>query len=82
MKQMVQDGHYPEYLEPDVPFCFIWLFNRFLELRSHSGESITWTEIESYGNIRNVKFTQFELDYIFKMSNWTNEEIEELRKQE
>lgn len=79
MEQLEQDGHYPEYLEPKVPFCFLFVYNSFLEIYNGCGESLTWTDILSYAIIRKIDFTQTEIDYIFKCNAWANGKIKEMR---
>lgn len=81
MEQLESDKNYSMYHEPKVPSCFLWLYTVFLEIYAHSGESITWTTIESYGNIRNVKFNQFEIDYLLKMSSWAENKKSEMREE-
>lgn len=82
MEQLEREPAFSMYHEPKVPFCFIWLYTSFIELYSHSGESITWTDIENYAKLRNIKFTQIELDYIIRMSTWTNEQIKEMKSEQ
>lgn len=82
MERLEREPDYEEYYDPKVPFCFMWMYNSFIELYNMAGESITWTEIESYANIRSIKFTQIEVDYIFKMNQWANGMISEMKEQE
>lgn len=64
---------------PSIPFVFIWLFNTFTELYQYCGESITWTQIQAYANLRKIEFTQRELDYILLMNSWANHQIRIMR---
>ena len=69
-----------DYLrEPDIPFCFLFVFNSFLEIFNCCNEVMTWTDILSYAIIRNIKFTQTEVDYILKCNNWANAQIKKMR---
>lgn len=70
------------YKDPDVPPCFLWLFNTCIEMYGCCGESLTWTEIESYAKIRNVKFTQLEVDYLLLINSTANSQISKMRKEE
>lgn len=40
---------------------------------------MTWTDILSYAIIRNIKFTQTEVDYILKCNQWANAQIKKMR---
>ena len=82
MEQLERDPNYSEYHEPKVPFCFLWLFNCFIELYAHCGESVTWTDIQNYGNIRNIKFTQLEVDYILMMCMWSVEQKQAMKDEQ
>lgn len=69
-----------EYLyEPDVPLCFIWLYNVFLEIYNHCDEVMTWRDIEAYCHIRGITLTQIEVDYLLLMNGWANKKIKEMR---
>lgn len=82
MEQLEKDGHYNEYLEPKVPFSFLFVYNSFLELYNYSGDNLTWTDIQSYATIRKIDFKQIEIDYILKCISWANNQINEMRKGE
>lgn len=82
MEQLERDDRYAEYHEPKVPFCFLWLYNHFIELYNFSGESVTWTNIQSYCIMRNIKFTQIELDYILKMIGWSSSQMAKMRNEQ
>lgn len=73
---------FDELRDPNVPPYFLFIFNSFLEIYNCSGESITWTDIQSYAILRNVKFTQTEIDYILKCINWANVQMKEMRDYE
>ena len=69
-----------DYLrDPDIPFCFLFIFNSFLEIYNCCNEIMTWTDILSYAIIRNIKFTQTEVDYILKCNGWANTQIKKMR---
>lgn len=69
-----------DYLkEPEVPPCFVWLYNVFLELYNGCGDNLTWSEIKAFCDMRQVVLTQIELDYIFKMNSWANAQIKKMR---
>lgn len=61
--------------DPDIPFCFMFVFNAFLEIYSLCKETITWTDIASYAIMRKIDFRQKEIDLILKCNNWANEQI-------
>lgn len=82
MEQLAKDGNYNEYLEPDVPFCFLFIFNTFLEIYSACGESITWTDIDSYAKIRKIDFKQAEIDLLLKMKSWSSSQIQKMRDEQ
>ena len=42
-------------------------------------ETMTWTDIYSYAIMRNIKFTQVEIDYILKCNSWANSKIQKMR---
>lgn len=69
-----------DYLrDPDIPFCFMFVFNSFLEIYNCCHETMTWTDILSYAIMRNIKFRQTEIDYILKCNNWANAQIKKMR---
>ena len=43
-------------------------------------ENITWTDINSYAIIRNIKFRQIEIDYLLKCNAWANSKISEMKE--
>ena len=67
--------------DPDIPLCFLFVFNCFLEINSCSGESITWTDIKNYAIMRNIDFTQYELDIILKCKAWAGNKINAMREE-
>ena len=72
-----------DYLrDPDIPFCFLFVFNSFLEIYNGCHETMTWTDILSYAIIRKVNFTQSEIDYILKCNSWANSQIKKMRDEE
>lgn len=72
-----------EYLkDPDIPFCFLFIFNSFLEIFNHCHEILTWTDIQSYAIMRKIDFSQTEIDYILKCNNWANIQIKKMRDDE
>lgn len=79
-EDLLEELPHLEYLkDPDVPFCFLFVFNTFLEIYNCCGETLTWTDILSYAIMRNIKFRQIELDYILKCNGWANAKIKEMR---
>ncbi len=69
-----------EYLkDPVVPFCFLFVYNAFLEIYNCCHENITWTDICSYAIMRKIDFKQIEIDYILKCNNWANAQIGKMR---
>ena len=72
-----------EYLkDPDIPFCFLFIFNTFLEIYNMCHETMTWTDIRSYAIMRKVDFSQTEIDYILKCNNWANSQIKKMRDED
>lgn len=73
------NAEYDYLREPNIPFCFLFVFNSFLEIYNFSGETITWTTIYSYAKLRRIEFKQIEINYILKCSNWANAQIKKMR---
>ena len=72
-----------EYLkDPDIPFCFSFVFSTFLEIYNHCHETMTWTDICSYAIMRKIDFKQIEIDYILKCNNWANAQIKKMRDED
>ena len=78
-----------DYLrDPDIPFCFLFVFNAFLEIYNccnetmSCNETMTWTDIYSYAIMRKIDFKQREIDYILKCNNWANEQIKKMRDED
>lgn len=70
-----------EYLqEPKVPPCFVWVYTVFIEIYNHCGETLTWSEIKAYCDLRQIVLSQLEIDYILKMNGWANSKIKEMRE--
>ena len=79
-KECFEESKEFDYLrDPNIPFCFMFVFTAFLEIYNCSGEAITWTDIYSYGIIRHIQFRQREIDYILKCNNWANEQMKKMR---
>ena len=71
-----------EYLkDPDIPLCFLFIFNTFLEIFNHCHEVMTWTDIYSYAIMRKIDFKQIEIDYILKCNDWANAQICKMREE-
>lgn len=74
---------YDEFYEPSIPFCFIYIFNIFMELFNNSGEGgFNWQDINSYCQVRKINLSQTEIDYIMKCKKWASNEISKLRDDE
>ena len=72
-----------EYLkDPDIPFCFLFIFNTFLEIYNCCDETMTWTDIRSYAIMRKIDFRQTEIDFILKCNNWANAQIKKMRDED
>ena len=79
-KECFEENESFDYLrDPDIPYCFLFIFNSFIEIYNHCQETMTWTDILSYAIIRNIKFKQTEIDYILKCNDWANAKIKEMR---
>ena len=68
--------------DPDIPFCFMFIFNTFLEIFNNCHETMTWTDILSYAIMRKIDFKQIEIDYILKCNNWANAQISKMRDED
>ena len=72
-----------DYLrDPHIPFCFLFIFNAFLEIYNQCHEVMTWTDIRSYAIMRKIDFRQVEIDYIIKCNSWANAQIKKMRDEE
>ena len=47
-----------------------------------SKDGITWTDIRNYELVRDIKFEQWEIDYILLINNWANSKIKEMKDNE
>ena len=73
---------YKMYSEPSIPFCFLYLFNAYIEMYGMCGEDgLTWIDINNYAQVRNTKFTQIEIDYIIKCNSWANGQIKLMKEE-
>lgn len=70
------------FREPDVPPCFLFVFNAFLEIFNHSGKNVTWLDISSYASVRKITFRQIEIDYILKLCGWAYLKIRQMDSEE
>lgn len=73
---------YPSLQDIPMPQCFNYVFNIFMEIYNHSKEMITWCDIQAYEEVRCVKLQQVEIDYIIKINNIANSQINEMQKGE
>ena len=82
-EEVLEECPHLEYLkDPDIPFCFVFIFNSFIEIFNNSHETMTWTDIYSYAIMRKIDFTQTEIDYILKCNGWANTQINKMRNEE
>ena len=82
-EDVLEDCPHLAYLkDPDIPFCFRFIFSCFLEIYNFSGEQMTWTDIHSYAIMRHIEFRQIELDFILKCCNWANAKKQEMRDED
>ena len=75
-----QTGVKPEnYKEIDIPHCAYDLYSIFWELRNFCSESITWSDIYAYCQLREIRLTGEDLAIIKKLNleyiRWTNKKI-------
>ena len=69
------------YKDIPIPFCFSDIFNMFLEMYVMSGQDgITWQSIRAYCEVRKLKLSQFEIDYIIKIRSWAEDQISQMRE--
>ena len=68
--------------DPDIPLCFLFIFNSFIEIYNQCNEVMTWTDIANYAIIRKIDFRQIEINYILKCIGWANEQIKKMRDEE
>ncbi len=81
--EVLEECPHLEYLkDPDIPFCFLFIWNSFIEIYNYCHEVITWTDIYSYAIMRKISFNQFEIDYILKCNSWANAQIKKMRDEE
>ena len=79
-EEVLEECPHLEYLkDPDIPFCFLFVYNSFLEIFNCCHETMTWTDILSYAIIRKIDFKQIEIDYILKCNTWANAQINKMR---
>lgn len=60
----------------------MFVFRAFLEIFNHSGETVTWTDIKNWCEMRRVVLTQFEIDHILMCIGWANSQIKKMRDDE
>ena len=79
-KECFEENKDFDYLrDPDIPLCFMFVFNSFLEIYNCCHETMTWTDICSYAIMRKIDFRQREIDYILKCNGWANEQMKKMR---
>ena len=79
-KECFEESKDFDYLrDPDIPLCFMFVFNSFLEIYNCCHETMTWTDICSYAIMRKIDFRQREIDYILKCNGWANEQMKKMR---
>lgn len=64
---------YPEnevYKDKEIPFPFLFVFQTFMEIYQMSKDAVTWTDIDCYCRVRNIKLSQTEIDYIILINRW------------
>lgn len=87
-KQEFYSNENYEYLwDIQIPPCFLFIFNVFLELYSHcsasgfsSQKNVTWQDIESYCHVRKLELTQLEVSYLLFIAETASKAIDELEK--
>ena len=81
-EELLADMPNLEYLkDPDIPLCFMFVFNCFLEIFNNCHESITWTDINSYAILRKIDFRQIEINYILRCNSFANAQIKKMREE-
>lgn len=81
--------YYKDLCDYPIPICFRCVFNIYLDIFSRSTISgglepiqyVTWKDIESYCNVKDIKLTQIELQYIEFIDRIANDEIRKLKKE-
>ncbi len=68
--------------DPDVPPCFVFVFNCFLEIYGCCSESVTWGDIASYASLRKIDFSQYEINMIVRCNGWANGQIRRMRDEQ
>lgn len=82
-EELLADMPNLEYLkDPDIPYCFMFVFKCFMEIFNNCHEQMTWTDIHSYAILRKIEFRQIEIDYILKCNTFANAQIKKMRDDE
>ena len=68
-------------MEIAPPECFSWLYGEFINLYNANETVITPATIREYQELKQFHFTLYEIDLIFRMKNWANDEKQKLEKE-
>lgn len=80
--EFFHNENYSELWDIDIPTCFIFEFNTYLEIYKMSGDSVTWCDIEAYCNVRRLCLSQREIDVIISINRMAVSEIARLKEDE
>lgn len=80
-KDFFSDKRYEHLWDLQVPLCYLYIFNVFIDLYSACVEKITYRDIESYCNVRHCTLKQVEIEMLYKMNSWANDEINKLQEE-
>ena len=70
----------------EIPPCFLWHFNLYLDLRSCASVSsmgdtiLTWSDIKSYFDLKQIYISQFDLSYLLMIKRIAETQMAEMRK--
>lgn len=69
------------FLDLDPPDCLAWLYSEFIRLHNANDAVITPTTIRDYEALKQFRFKLVEIDLIFRMKAWANDEKQQLEKE-
>ncbi len=71
---------YEELKDIDIPDCFLWVFDVFLDLHYCSHDFISYPDISAWEQVYNERLSIFHVHLIRKMSSWAADENRKARE--
>lgn len=68
-------------MEIKPPDCLSWIYGEFINLYNANETVITPATIREYQELKQFRFTLYEIDLIFRMKSWSNDEKQKLEKE-